>query len=340
VSLPGQLRQLFPEAKIMSLGGATEASVWSILYPIETIDPEWKSVPYGKPMVNQSFQVLNGELGPCPAWVPGNLYIGGIGVAKGYWRDENKTRASFIRHPATGELLYRTGDMGRYLPDGNIEFLGRDDMQGHRIELGEIEAHLQEHDSIASCVLAVRENAQKERHLVAYVVSKPAGERDPSPLRDYLRTKLPEYMVPSTFVFLDALPLTTNGKVDRKALPAPVFATRPPTNAAGRPSDELQAQLTELWESILGVHPVAVDDSFFDLGGNSIMTLRLYSELRRKFNAAITLPDLFQAPSVAQMANILSNVGYTLPTETANHQPRNASHLIEGLWSFIRRAWA
>jgi aryl carrier-like protein len=146
-------------------------------------------------------------------------------------------------------------------------------------------------------------------------------------------------MVPSTFVFLDALPLTTNGKVDRKALPAPVFATRPPASAAGRPSDALQAQLTELWESILGVHPVGVDDSFFDLGGNSIMTLRLYSELRRKFNAAITLPDLFQAPSVAQMANILSNVGYSLPTETA-HQPRNASHLIEGLWSFIRRAWA
>ena len=149
INLPGQIRHLLPDARIISMGGATEASIWSILYPIEEINPNWKSVPYGKPMVNQTFQVLNPAMAPCPVWVPGQLYIGGIGVAKGYWRDEKKTNASFITHPATGERLYRTGDLGRYLPDGNIEFMGREDfqvkIQGYRIELGEIEARLQEY---------------------------------------------------------------------------------------------------------------------------------------------------------------------------------------------------
>jgi amino acid adenylation domain-containing protein len=174
LSLPNQIRVLLENVKVVSLGGATEASIWSILYPIETIDPTWKSVPYGCPMANQHFYVLNDTLELCPVSVPGQLYIGGIGLAKGYWRDEEKTNASFIIHPHTQERLYKTGDLGRYLPDGNIEFLGREDFQvkvnGYRIELGEIEAALQKHPGIKKAVVTAVGESRENKQLVAYVV--------------------------------------------------------------------------------------------------------------------------------------------------------------------------
>jgi acyl-CoA synthetase (AMP-forming)/AMP-acid ligase II/acyl carrier protein len=174
VTLPDRLRKLIPTVEIISLGGATEASIWSILYPIQRVDPSWKSIPYGKPMRNQRFFVLNERLEPCPVWVPGCLYIGGIGLAEGYWRDEAKTQASFLLHPQMGERLYRTGDLGRYLPDGNIEFLGREDFQvkvrGNRIELGEIETTLLEHPQVSKAVVTARGDRFEKKHLVAYVV--------------------------------------------------------------------------------------------------------------------------------------------------------------------------
>jgi len=224
VGLPAQIRQFLPEAKIMSLGGATEASIWSILYPIEQLDPKWKSIPYGKPMVNQTFSVLNEAQAPCPVWVAGQLYIGGIGLARGYWRDARKTQRSFIHHDGSGQRLYRTGDWGRYLPDGNIEFLGREDSQvklyGNRIELGEIEAKLQRHEAVENCAVLLREDVPGEKRLVGYVITKPRATVSALRLKEFLRTKLPEYMVPATFVFVDQFRLTANGKVDRKALPA------------------------------------------------------------------------------------------------------------------------
>ena len=174
VSLPERFWRLATQAQIYSLGGATEASIWSILYPIEKVDPDQTSIPYGKPMLNQTFHVLNQNLQPCPIWVPGTLYIGGMGLALGYWRDEEKTRSRFIHHPQTGERLYDTGDIGRYLPDGNIEFLGREDFQvkvrGHRIELGEVETVLNLHPAVrANVVLALGEKRGNKR-LVGYVV--------------------------------------------------------------------------------------------------------------------------------------------------------------------------
>jgi amino acid adenylation domain-containing protein len=176
VGLPDRIKSRFPGVRVIGLGGATEASIWSILYPIHDVDPDWKSIPYGKPMANQQWHVLDGSLEPAPIWVPGDLYIAGRGLARGYWRDPDKTQAAFIIHPRTGERLYRTGDKGRYLPDGNIEFLGRDDFQvkirGHRIELGEIEATLQQHPSVrASIVLAVGDTSTQKR-LAAFVVAK------------------------------------------------------------------------------------------------------------------------------------------------------------------------
>jgi pyochelin synthetase len=175
LTLPERIKALWPSAQIISLGGATEASIWSISYPIDTVEPTWNSIPYGKPLTNQTCQVLNHFLEPCPVWVPGQLYIGGIGLAQGYWGDHEKTQASFIIHPHTQARLYKTGDLGRYLPEGNIEFLGREDFQvkirGYRIELGEIEAALEQHTGVKEVVVTV---VEKERggpqSLVAYLV--------------------------------------------------------------------------------------------------------------------------------------------------------------------------
>jgi amino acid adenylation domain-containing protein len=177
LTVPGQLKKLIDTVQVVSLGGATEASIWSIIYPVLKVDPLWRSIPYGKPLLNQQMFVLDENLEPCPAWVVNDLYIGGVGLAKGYWRDREKTAASFVYHPRTGERLYKTGDIGRYLNDGNIEFLGRSDfqvkIQGYRIELGEIESVLSEHPAIKDCVVTVWENPETggEKQLVVYVVS-------------------------------------------------------------------------------------------------------------------------------------------------------------------------
>jgi amino acid adenylation domain-containing protein len=181
LSLPQQIRDRFPTIQVVSLGGATEAAIWSIFYPITTVNPDWRSIPYGKPLTQQQVHVLNAALQPCPTWVTGELYIGGTGVAQGYWHDPDKTSRSFIYHPATGERLYKTGDLGRTLPDGNIEFLGREDFQvkvnGYRIELGEIETALQQHPLIQDAVVtAVVENHRKQ--LVAYIIPSSVNKID------------------------------------------------------------------------------------------------------------------------------------------------------------------
>ena len=179
VTLPAQIRTLWPACQLISLGGATEASIWSIYYPIDQVDPGWTSIPYGQPLTNQTFHVLDEHLNPRPVWVPGHLYIGGIGLAKEYWRDPAKTAERFIRHPQTGERLYRTGDLGRYLPDGNIEFLGRADFQvkirGHRIELGEIEATLLQHPGVKEAVVTAVGDPKNLKQLVAYLVPAEDG---------------------------------------------------------------------------------------------------------------------------------------------------------------------
>jgi pyochelin synthetase len=315
INLPGQIRKLLPQSRIMSLGGATEASIWSILYPIDQIDPNWKSVPYGKPMLNQTFHVLTEAKAPCPAWVPGQLHIGGIGLAKGYWQDEKKTDASFFVNSMTGERLYRTGDLGRYLPDGNIEFLGREDfqvkVQGYRIELGEIEARLQACPGVENCVVAVREDDPGEKRLVGYVILSPGTTLDSAAMREDLRSKLPEYMVPSALVSLSEFPLTMNGKVNRKALPAPVRASAAAGSESDAPRDSLEMQLIQLWEKVLNVRPIRLHDNFFDLGGNSLGAVRLFSEMRKLFGRTFPLSVLFQAPTVEKLADIVRKGGWS-----------------------------
>ncbi|WP_437915946.1 amino acid adenylation domain-containing protein [Sorangium sp. So ce302] len=322
VTLPDRIRSLAAArpagarpVEVISLGGATEASIWSILYPIERVDPRWKSIPYGRPMVNQRFDVLDDALDPCPDWVPGHLYIGGIGLAQGYHRDEAETRTSFIVHPRTGERLYRTGDMGRYLPGGDIEFLGRRDTQvkvgGHRIELGEIEAALVQHPRVAAAAVVVKGDPRGQRRLAAYVVPAPDGGAGiEEALRGFLRTKLPEYMVPAAIVAIDALPLTGNGKVDRGALTRRQDAAPPfPAEAHAAPQDGNEAQIAAIVADVLGLDEISVQQSFFDLGASSIQLVRIANRIRKALQVELPIVEMFRRPNVRELSSLLSHPG-------------------------------
>jgi non-ribosomal peptide synthetase component F len=219
VTLPDRIRRFFDGVEVISLGGATEASIWSCFYPIGPVDPAWRSIPYGRALSAQSLLVLDAALAPVAPGVVGELFIGGAGVALGYRGDEASTARAFLRDPNTGERIYRTGDLGRWLPDGNVEFLGRNDLQvkirGHRVELAEIEAAVLRHAAVDACAVVTRGKQGEEKELVAFhVPNRPLADD----LRQHLRALLPEYMVPGRFVGLDALPLTANAKIDRSAL--------------------------------------------------------------------------------------------------------------------------
>ncbi|MDM4722013.1 amino acid adenylation domain-containing protein [Micromonospora sp. WMMA1363] len=308
-TLPDRIRALAPNAEIISLGGATEGSIWSICYPIDDVDPSWSSIPYGRPMTNQQFHVLDRGMCDVPIGVPGDLYIGGVGVASGYWRDPERTVAAFVTHPRTGARLYRTGDLGQYRPDGVIEFLGRADAQvkirGYRIELGEIEAHLTRHPEVAECVVNSHGTGNAAQ-LVAYVVAEPGAVPDPARLRSHLAAALPAYMVPNSFVTLPRLPLTANGKVDRGRLPAP---EAPVAGEAGRvpPRTESERMIHAVWADVLDGADVGIDDNFFAVGGHSLLAIRVVERLRRATadGASIAVMDLFTHATIRRLAALL-----------------------------------
>ncbi len=299
LTLPDRIRALAPDARVISLGGATEGSIWSIHHPIGTVDPAWSAIPYGRPLANQSFHVLDEHLRAVPVGVPGDLYIGGVGVARGYWRDPDRTRAAFRTYPPTGERLYRTGDLGRYRADGVIEFLGRADTQvkirGYRVELGEIEAALRTHPTVTDCLVTTH-GERGAAQLVAYVVGA-----EPAELRDHLAGRLPAYMVPSAFEVLPALPLTANGKVDRARLPTPLAA---PTSGA-EPETETERVIAAVWADVLGVERAGAEDNFFDLGGHSLLAIKAVTRLRRELDRPIAVMDMFTHPTVRKLAATL-----------------------------------
>ena len=321
LTLPERIKSLLPATQIISLGGATEASIWSIIYPIQQVEPHWKSIPYGQPMLNQQFHVFSESLEPCPVWVPGQLYIGGIGLASCYWKNPEKTAASFMIHPVTGERLYKTGDLGRYLPDGNIEFLGREDfqvkVQGYRIELGEIEAALLENSHVRSTVVTAI-GKQESKRLIAYI----AGDLKlltAEELRRILSKKLPEYMIPSHFVFLDALPLTANGKIDRRSLPSPDNSEFDSTKVYIAPRNKTEQLLAEIWSEVLGSdrqQQLSINNNFFELGGNSLLAIQLMLKLRETFQIEIPLDRLLRASTIAQLAPTIDELT-TIKTQQA-----------------------
>lgn len=311
VKLPGRIRALGQDMQVISLGGATEASIWSILYPIEQVPREWISIPYGKPMLNQTFHVLNSELAPCPDWVPGELFIGGIGLAKGYWRDPQKTAASFFVHPRTGERLYRTGDLGRYLPDGNIEFMGREDfqvkIQGFRVELGDIEAALEAHTSIRNAVVIAQGPDRGSKRLIAYIVAEHEPAPTPDEMRAWLSGKLPEYMVPGAFVQLEKLPLTANGKVDRRELPAPPVAEMAQP-AAKEISGTANTDIARIVAELLGADRIDPAANLLQLGATSIEMIRIANALDQHLAFRPRMDEFYRDPSINGLTAIYQRV--------------------------------
>jgi amino acid adenylation domain-containing protein len=311
VGLPDQVRSFFPQAQIVALGGATEATVWSNFFPVRKVDPLWRSIPYGRPIQNARYQVLDAELAPCPIGVIGDLYIGGGCLASGYCAQPGITAERFVPDPfqgVPGARLYATGDRVRFRVDGNMEFMGRLDHQvkirGFRIELGEIETALAQHPSVGAAVASAQGEARGEKSLVAYVVPR-AGEVLSKPdLRRFLADRLPAYMIPSVFVVLDGLPVTANGKLDRRALPSPLDAGREAA-AAAPPRDPLELQMLQVWEEVLGVRDLGVSDNFFDLGGHSVLAVRLMALVQQRFGRDLPIATLFVAPTVRQMVSAL-----------------------------------
>ena len=237
LALPPRLRDVHaPDCQIVSLGGATEAAIWSIYHVIERIEPDSISIPYGYPLGNQRFYVLKPDLAPCPVHTPGKLFIAGDGLAQRYWNNDEETAARFGVHPVTGERLYDTGDRGRYQPDGSIEFLGRQDTQvklrGFRIELGEIETQMLAHPRVESAAIVFVSDSGRQQFVGCFVAP---GGGDQDAVRSWLADRVPEYMVPATLIRLDGLPLTSNGKLDRKAL----AALRPQTKAGEKHESQL-----------------------------------------------------------------------------------------------------
>jgi amino acid adenylation domain-containing protein len=312
VTLPDQIRVHSKSTQIISLGGATEAAIWSICYPIKSPTSSWFRIPYGKPLANQQFYVLDPQLQPVPVDVIGELYIGGVGVARGYFNRPALNAERFLPNPfqkqldSSGDLLYKTGDLGRYLTDGTIEFLGRTDYQikirGFRVELGEIESVLTQHPTVQQAVVIPHSGIHQERYLVAYVVS--SQRLTENTLRQFVKPKLPDYMLPTAWVMLDALPLTPNGKIDRKTL-LREHSFQPKSRDLILPQSPLEKQLAEIWEDVLGIHPIGTRDNFFELGGESLIAVKLFSQIEQQFGQRLPLASLFETATIEGMARRL-----------------------------------
>jgi amino acid adenylation domain-containing protein len=323
--LPLELQQRFfagLDAELHNLYGPTEAAVDVTFWRCRREDTR-RSVPIGRPIANTRIYLLDSLLEPVPVGIPGEVHIGGVGLARGYLNRPDLTAEKFIPNPFSdepGSRLYKTGDLARYLPDGNIEFLGRIDYQvkirGFRVELGEIETVLADHPGVRQSVALVREDEPGQKRLVAYVVAKQEFSLTTSELRGFLKDKLPEYMIPSAFVTLDALPLTPNGKVNRKALPAPDQSRPEQENPFVPPSTAAEKRIAEIWAQVLKVDRVGIHDNFFDLGGHSLLATQVMSRVRDAFQIELPLRSLFVAPTVAGLGAEVALK--KAPQETAN----------------------
>ncbi|WP_327287082.1 non-ribosomal peptide synthetase [Streptomyces sp. NBC_01198] len=311
--LPDRMRALWPEAVVTALGGATEAAIWSNSYQVGRVDPQWRSIPYGRPLPGQTMRVLDHRLDVRPPGAVGRIHIGGAGLARGYWRDAERTAERFITHPATGERLYWTGDLGRYRPGGVIEFLGREDrqakIQGFRVEPGEVEAAVRACDGVRDCAVAVEDGPAGQRRLVALVVAEPGRHPDAAALAALLRGRLPHYMVPGSIHVVDRPALSANGKVDvARTLAAARAAARDGGTAVaaeGLPGGRTAARLAELWRELLEADTVGPDSDFFALGGNSLLALRLVNRVDAEFGVALRFGEIFETPTLRALAERL-----------------------------------
>jgi amino acid adenylation domain-containing protein len=299
-------------AKLYNLYGPTEAAV-DVTYWECQQESNLKTVPIGRPVANTQMYILDRNMQPVPVGIPGELYIGGVQVARGYYNRPELTAETFIPDPVRGDpkaRLYKTGDSCRYLPDGNIEYLGRLDFQvkirGNRIELGEIEALLGQHPAVREVVVTAREDTPGDLRLVAYIVFHQNQAVSSGELREYVKQKLPDFMVPSFFVTLDKLPLTPNQKIDRKALPAPEKGKTGSEGAYVPPKNELQRTIAGIWQAVLNVPEVSMNDNFFELGGHSLLLVQAYYRIHEITDKELTMTDLFKYPTISALAEYLS----------------------------------
>jgi len=305
------IRSTGTHCRLVNHYGPTETTIGKLLHIVEPDVKYEYTVPIGKPFSNTKVLVLTNNLKLCPIGVPGQLYITGDGVARGYLNNEALTKEKFIHNPFSKEsfsVMYSTGDLVKYLPDGNISFIGRVDNQvkirGYRIELGEIENTLQQFEPVSQVVVLAKEDKQGNKRLVAYIVPEDAFNRED--ILAYLKDKLPDYMIPSILVELENMPLTANGKIDRNALPDP-DASGLAGDQYVAPRNDLEAKLAELWQDVLEVDQVGVNDDFFELGGHSLLAVRLVSSIRKAFVVEMPISDIFDFPTVALLATQLSN---------------------------------
>lgn len=310
LSLPADIRAIAPNAKVISLGGATEASIWSIWYPIDAVDPRWRSIPYGRPMANQPWYVLDEQGNETPTWTTGQLHIGGVGLAQGYWGDPAKTSAAFVTHSGTGERIYRTGDLGRLLPDGTIELLGRIDaqckIQGHRVEPGEVEHVLAADPRVKDAVVVVAGEARQKQLHAFVVLHEGAGPHDGEAIRAGLMDRLPSYMIPARITIIASLPVTANGKLDRGALLARSETTADAGAEYVAPRTDLERTIVAVWKEVLGIETIGIEDDFFNLGGHSFTALRTVAALRSRTRLNISLGGLLESRTVARLASLLT----------------------------------
>ncbi|MFB6394136.1 amino acid adenylation domain-containing protein [Polymorphospora lycopeni] len=318
LDLPGRLRAATAwreggPCRLVALGGATEAAIWSNALEVAEVPAHWRSVPYGFPLANQAYRVVDGAGRDRPDWVPGELWIGGRGVARGYRGDVGRTAAKFVTD-ATGRW-YRTGDIGRYWPDGTLEFLGRADHQvkigGHRLELGEIEAAFEAYPPVGRAVV-VAIGERHARRLHAFVEADAAAPDDVvAALRPFLAERLPAYAVPARIGVVDALPLTANGKVDRAALQARVAQADDATQGSP-PVGEVESAVAALWQELLGAAVTSREANFFALGGDSVTALRLIAMLRQRFGVEVPIRRFLTAATVADLAAEMESAGTDL----------------------------
>jgi natural product biosynthesis luciferase-like monooxygenase protein len=295
--------------RLTNMYGPTETTIWSTTQDVDNPD----LIPIGRPIANTDIFILDENRQPVPPGVPGDLFIGGDGVVRGYFEREELTAERFIQSPFSddpNQRIYWTGDLAKYRDNGIIDFLGRVDHQvkirGYRIELGEIEALLGKHDSVRDCVLLLREDTPGDQRLVAYVVAKTVAP-DVGELKNHLRKQLPEYMVPNDIVVLDAMPLTPNGKIDRKQLPSPQGLSQAVMADYVAPENELQEIIVSVWQETLQIDKIGVNDNFFDLGGHSLLIVRVHQQLKAKVEKPISLTDLYRFPTIRTLTEFLNN---------------------------------
>jgi thioesterase domain-containing protein/acyl carrier protein len=322
-----------PGCRLINGYGPTENTTFSCCHAITAGASIVRSVPIGRPIANSRAYVLDARLQPVPVGVVGELCVAGDGLAHGYVNRPGLTAERFVAAPFVEEpgRLYRTGDRVRRLPDGSLEFLGRADQQvkirGYRVELGEIETALGRHPAVRQAVVVAPGETSADRRLVAYVVLDAADRPDAASLRAFLEASLPGYMVPAAWVVLETMPMTDNGKIDRAALPAPEPRADQRAAPARALADEVERRLAALWQETLGAAVVEPDDSFFELGGHSLLAVELFARIEKAFGLSLPLATLFQAPTLAEQAELIRRGGWTasrrslVPIQAGGGQP-------------------